>query len=94
VFLIYSLVFWCYRFGRRVTFFVFSVWQYVTTFLLSFVQESTLYGILMFLCGISGLVNYIAAMLLGKKFLVRLLAFYYETCSLHHNYGFIQRKRI
>ncbi|XP_078495497.1 solute carrier family 22 member 4-like isoform X1 [Ciona intestinalis] len=56
-----------FRFGRRTVFLWFTVWQYFFTFLLSMSTNTTMYAILMFLCGCGGLVNYMAAALLSSE---------------------------
>ncbi|CAK8675784.1 unnamed protein product [Clavelina lepadiformis] len=55
-------------FGRRVVFLYFTLLQFVVSFATSFVTTPVLYGIVVFLGGWTGLVNYSAATLLASEF--------------------------
>ncbi|CAK8692466.1 unnamed protein product [Clavelina lepadiformis] len=56
------------RIGRKVTFLVFTYAQFVIAFITSFVNNTILYGIMVFLAGASTLVNYAAASVIGSEF--------------------------
>ena len=56
-----------FRFGRRLTFLLFTALQFIVSFATSFVTTPAQYGILVFLNGWCGLVNYGSATLLGRQ---------------------------
>ncbi|XP_076818091.1 organic cation/carnitine transporter 2-like isoform X2 [Clavelina lepadiformis] len=56
------------RFGRRFTFLSFTALQFAVAFFLGFVSSEIAYAILMFCGGFGGLINYMAATIIGYEF--------------------------
>nr|CAB3266160.1 solute carrier family 22 member 5-like [Phallusia mammillata] len=55
------------KFGRRPVFLFFTCLQFVVTFFTSFANEIRVYGACIFLCGLTQMVNYMAAFVLGTE---------------------------
>ncbi|CAK8692783.1 unnamed protein product [Clavelina lepadiformis] len=78
------------KFGRRVAFLAFTLWQFVVAFVTSFATSPAFYGVMQFLAGISALVNYASAVMIGSEFVhPDLRSFTYYVLGSGYAIGYI-----